>query len=141
MSVESTVRKLLPYTSAGLALALLYVCWTFFSRWNDNSAIDRSAAAAKAKAEAKIVEMYGSGNLKILNFYVTPGVILRGQKGLLCYGVSNAQTVRIEPGVEPVKPSISRCIEIGPRKDTEYKLTAEDAAGHSETKSLLVRVQ
>ena len=53
MSVESTVRKLLPYTSAGLALALLYVCWTFFSRWNDNSAIDRSAAAAKAKAEAK----------------------------------------------------------------------------------------
>ena len=141
MSVESTVRKLLPYTSAGLALALLYVGWTFFSRWNDNSAIDRSAAAAKAKAEAKIVEMYGSGNLKILNFYVTPGVILRGQKGLLCYGVSNAQTVRIEPGVEPVKPSISRCIEIAPRKDTNYTLTAKDAAGHSETKSLFVRVQ
>ena len=141
MSVESIVRKLLPYTTAGLVLALLYVGWIFFSRWNDNRAIEQSAASGKARAEAKIVEMYGSGNLKILNFYVTPGVILRGQKGLLCYGVSNAQTVRIEPGVEPVKPSISRCIEIAPQKDTNYTLAAEDAAGHRETKSLLVRVQ
>ena len=141
MSAESILRKLLPYSSAGLVIALLYVAWTFLSRWHDTRGLERYAEHEKARADAKIVEMYGSGNLKILNFYVTPGVILRGQKGLLCYGVSNAQTVRIEPGVEPVKPSISRCIEIAPRKDTEYKLTAEDAAGHSETKSLLVRVQ
>ena len=141
MSAESTLRKLLPYTTAGLAIAILYVAWTFFSRWHDNSVIQRSADAEKAKAEAKIVEMYGSGKLKVLNFYATPGIVARGRKGLICYGVANAKTVRIEPGVEALAPSISRCVEISPLKDTQYTLTAEDESGHSETKSVLVKVQ
>ena len=141
MSVESTVRKLLPYTSAGLALALLYVGWTFFSRWNDNSAIDRSAAAAKARAEAKIVEMYGSGNLKILNFYVTPGVVKPGQNALVCYGVVNATTVRLDPAVERVYPALNRCFEVAPRRKTRYTLTAEDAVGHTATESFVLEVK
>jgi len=140
LSLESTLRKLFPYTTAGVVIALLYVGWIFFSRWNDNHEIERAAEDRKAKAQAKIVEMYGSGKLTILNFYVTPGLILKGKKGMLCYGVSNALTVRIEPGVEGVKPALSRCVEIAPAKDTEYKITAEDAAGHLETKTLLVRV-
>ena len=141
MSAESTLRKLLPYTSAGLAISLVYVAWTFFSRWHDTRALERAADAEKARANAKIVEMYGSGNLKILHFYATPGVIPRGGKGLLCYGVSNAKTVRIEPGVEPLKPSISRCLEISPAADTRYSFTAEDESGHSAAASVLVRVQ
>src|SRR5436190_1813875 len=111
MSAESTLRKLLPFTTVGLALALLYVGWTFYSRWNYARAAKQAAEHERAKANAKIVEMYGSGNLKILNFYATPGILRRGQKGLVCYGVSNATTVRIEPGVEALKPSMSRCVE------------------------------
>jgi hypothetical protein len=141
VSAESAIRKLLPYTSAGLAIAILYVGWTFLSRWNDNRSRDRAADAERSKADAKIVEMYGSGNLKILNFYATPGVLKRGQKGLICYGVSNAKTVRIEPGVEPVTPSISRCVEIAPGADTKYTLAAEDESGHSAAQSVLVRVR
>ena len=141
MTTEGLVRKLLPYTSAALALALLYVAWTFFSRWNDNRHNERAAEADKAKSDAKIVEMYGSGNLKILNFYATPSVIRRGGKGLLCYGVSNAKTVKIEPAVEAVAPSISRCVEISPKQDTRYTLTAADEAGHSSTAFVMVRVQ
>jgi len=141
LSAESIVRKLLPYSSAGLAIALLYVAWTFLSRWHDTRGLERAAEHEKARADAKIVEMYGSGNLKILHFYVTPGVILRGRKGLLCYGVSNAQAVRIEPEIEPLKPSISRCLEIAPWVDTRYKLTAEDESGHSATMTVLVRVK
>ena len=141
MSAESILRKLLPYSSAGLVIALLYVAWTFLSRWHDTRGLERAAEHEKARADAKIVEMYGSGNLKILHFYVTPGVILRGQKGLLCYGVSNANTVRIDPGVEPLKPSISRCLEISPAANTRYKLTAEDESGHTATTSVLVRVK
>jgi len=140
LSLESTLRKLLPYTTAGVVIALLYVGWIFFSRWNDNHEIERAAEDQKARANAKIVDMYGSGKLKILNFYVTPGVIIKGTKGMLCYGVSDAVTVRIEPRVEDVKPALSRCVEIAPVKDTEYKITAEDAAGHVETKKLMVRV-
>ena len=138
MRAEGIIRKLLPYTSAALALAVLYVAWTFFSRWNDNRASERAGEAEKAKADAKIVEMYGSGNLKILNFYASPGVIRRGGKGLLCYGVTNAKTVRIEPGIEALAPSISRCVEISPAKDTTYTLTATDEAGHSATQSVAV---
>ena len=141
MSAESTLRKLLPYSSAGLAIAILYVAWTFFSRWHNSSAVERTKDAEKARANAKIVEIYGNGNLKIMHFYGMPGVIRRGHKGLLCYGVANAKTVRIDPVVEPVKPSISRCIEISPTADTEYKFTADDESGHSATASVLVRVQ
>jgi len=141
LSVESTLRKLLPYSSAGLVIAILYVAWTFFSRWHNTSSVERTANAEKARANAKIVEIYGNGSLKIMHFYAMPGVIRRGQKGLLCYGVANAKTVRIDPGVEPVKPSISRCLEISPAADTEYTFTAEDESGHSATASVLVRVQ
>ena len=141
MSAESILRKLLPYSSAGLVIAILYVAWTFLSRWHDTRGLESAAEREKARADAKIVEMYGSGNLKILHFYVTPGVILRGQKGLLCYGVSNAKTVRIDPGVEPLKPSISRCLEIAPAADTRYTLAAEDESGHTATTSVLVRVK
>jgi len=141
LSAESILRKLLPYSSAGLVIALLYVAWTFLSRWHDTRGLEGAAEREKARADAKIVEMYGSGNLKILHFYVTPGVIPHGRKGLLCYGVSNANTVRIDPGIEPVKPSISRCLEISPAADTRYKLTAEDESGHSATTTVLVRVK
>jgi len=141
VSLGSVLRKLLPYTTAALCVSLVYVAWTFFSRWNSNRAIERAAEAQKARANARVVEMYGSGDLKILSFYGVPGIVRRGQKGLLCYGVSSAQSVRIEPGVEPLKPAISRCVDISPAADTRYTLTAEDAAGHKATQSVLVRVQ
>lgn len=137
----SVIRKMLPYTTVACVLALLYSGWTLFSRWNENRANERAAEAGRARANAKIVEMYGSGNLKILNFYATPGSIRPGEKTLLCFGVANAASVRIEPGVEPVKPSLSRCVPIAPRERTEYKLTAEDAAGHKETASIVIQVK
>jgi len=64
----------------------------------------------------------------------------RGEHTLLCYGVNDAKTVRLEPSVEEVWPSFTRCIQVSPRKDTEYKLTAEDAAGHSVSQSVTIRV-
>jgi hypothetical protein len=124
-----------------LALAALYVGWVFFSRWSENRTAEQAAEAARARDNAKIVEMYGSGELKILNFYTTADTIRHGGKTLLCYGVSNAAAVRIEPGVEPLRPSLSRCVEVTPRQDTQYTLTAEDAAGHRSTATLVVRVK
>jgi hypothetical protein len=132
------IRKVLWFT---MGLAGLYLAWTFYSRWNQNREVERAAEAERAKANAKIVELYGSGSLKILNFYTTKGTIDRGEKTLLCYGVSNAAVVHIEPGVEPLKPSLSRCIEIAPRQDTQYTLTAEDAAGHHVTATFAVHVK
>jgi len=135
------IRRILPYSSALSALAVLYVAWIFFSRWHDERARERAAAEASARSNAKIVEMYGSGKLKVLNFYATSGTIRRGEKTLLCYGVANAVTVRIEPGVEPLKPSLSRCVEVAPRVETRYTLTAEDASGNRQVRELVVGVR
>jgi hypothetical protein len=55
--------------------------------------------------------------------------------------VANAKTVKIEPFVESIKPSLSRCVGISPKKTTEYTITAEDGAGHSVTETTTVKVQ
>jgi hypothetical protein len=48
--------------------------------------------------------------------------------------------VRIEPEVGDLHPALSYCLEVAPRKETEYKLTAEDGAGHTATASLAIKV-
>ena len=79
-------------------------------------------------------------DLKILTFYANPS-IHAGEKALICYGVANATSVRIEPGVESVWPSLSHCISAAPLKTTEYTLTAGDALGHSVSQKIVVKVQ
>jgi hypothetical protein len=69
---------------------------------------------------------YGS-HVKIVQFYTTTGTITKGRKALLCYSVVNATVVRLDPPVESVWPSMSRCFEIAPVRSTRYTLTAEGA--------------
>ena len=140
MKPVSLIRKLLPYTSATFVLALLYLSWTFYSRWNNSHSLQKAAEAEKAKADAQIVKTY-AGELKILNFYTPAGTIRHGAKALLCYSVAGAAKVRIEPGVEPLQPSLSRCVEVAPAKNTLFTLTAEDESGHSATETLTIRVE
>ena len=64
----------------------------------------------------------------------------RAAAPLVCYGVSNASAVRIEPRLGETWPSTGRCMEVTAAKDTEYKLTAQDSAGHEETRTLNLHV-
>jgi len=108
----------------------------------ENRRIETAAAeAAKVKAQREIAQIYGDGQLKILNFYVAPGVITRGQKALVCYGTANAGSVRLEPAVERMYPALSRCFEVAPAHDTRYTLVAEDAKGHIVKESFLLQVK
>jgi len=133
---------MLPYLTAGVALAALYTVYVFGSRWLENRRLETAAAeAAKAKAQREIAQIYGDGQLKILNFYVAPGVISRGQKALVCYGTANAGSVRLEPAVERMYPALSRCFEVAPAHDTRYTLVAEDAKGHIARESFLLQVK
>ncbi len=134
------LRRLLPYTSIAVVLALAYAGWTLLSRRHTDHANERAAQAEKAKADRKIVAAYGDGHLKILTFYASPPVLKTGEKGLLCYGVANATSVRIEPQITAMTPSLSRCIEVAPKLNTEYKLTAQDTAGQSESRSVAISV-
>jgi len=62
---------------------------------------------------------------RITQFYATTPATPRGESATLCYGVDNALAVRIDPPVEPLKPSLIRCISVTPSETTTYTLTAK----------------
>ncbi len=136
-----SIRKLLPYMAILCGVAALYAAWTFYSRWNSNRELRAAAAAQKIEATRKENDLLGGGKLKILSFYADPAVLARGQRGRLCYGVANAKSARIEPAVERIWPSLGRCVDIAPKGETTYTLTAEDAQGNSASQSLNVTMR
>ena len=91
------IRRLLPFVTAAVVVAASYTIYVFASRWSENRRLENAAAqAARIKAQREIAQIYGDGELKILNFYAAPGLISRGQKALVCYGTANATSVRLE---------------------------------------------
>ena len=129
------------YTSILLVVAIMYAGWVLFSRLQEARDIEKRARENERTEAARTYEMLGGGSFEILNFYAAPGVIHRGESAQLCYGVSNARTVRLEPQTAEVWPSQARCVEISPKKDTTYTLTADDGHGNTRTSSLTVRVR
>jgi hypothetical protein len=136
------IRKLSPYVTASVAVAALYTAYVFGSRWLENRRIETAAEeAARIKAQREIAQIEGGGQLKILQFYATPGLIGRGQRALVCYGTVNATSVRLEPSEERMYPALSRCFEVAPSRDTRYTLIAEDANGHTARQSFVLQVK
>ena len=122
-----------------LLLAVIYVGWVFFSRRQVNQALEEKAATERRAKARQTFEMMGGNRFDILGFYADPVSIRPGETAELCYSVSNAKSVRLEPPSEPVWPAFSRCVHVSPHKTTAYTLTAEDAAGH--TKSATVKIE
>ena len=56
-------------------------------------------------------------------------------------GVVNAKEVRLDPPVEKVWPSMSRCFDVAPANTPHYTLTAEAADHKPVTASLDITVQ
>lgn len=134
-------KQLVRWTWIPVLVAFAYAAWVLYSRQAENRRLEEQAVQERAAEDQKVLEKLGSGRLKILMFYANPPVVGRGEKTLLCYGVSNATTVRIEPNVAGVGPSISRCVEVSPKGDTTYTLTAEGADASKETGTVSVRVK
>jgi hypothetical protein len=128
-----------------LTAAVLYLGWTFLGRhladqrWTQ--ARQRLQPAPTAEREAEFQRTYGGSDLKIVQFFARDAVILEGQRTVICYGVLNARTVRVDPPVAALSPSLSHCIEAAPQRDTRYTLTAENAAGAAVTSSLEIQVR
>jgi hypothetical protein len=77
---------------------------------------------------------------KILSFYPRDSTVTEGGMTVLCYGVSNAKSVRIDPPVEGVSPALTRCVEVRPPKgETRYTLTAVGPDGQSISQSVTIR--
>ncbi len=107
-------RNPLLYTSFLLAIAALYVGWVFFSRRQDRREFEEKAAAKKREEDRRAVEMMGGNRFEILS---------------------------LEPQNNPVWPSLARCVDVAPKKDTTYTLTIEDGKGNTKTATLTVQVR
>lgn len=142
---KSAFLNPLLYSSALVVIVSLVVGWIMLSRWLENRDFDRRAAQERAAKQREMdrlaIEQLGGKEFAILNFYASPGTIGRGETSQLCYGVSNAKAVKLEPQSSPVWPSPSRCVDVFPTKDTTYTLTIQDASGNTKTATLEVRVR
>ncbi len=139
---KSIFRNPFVYTTALIAVAVVYLGFVFFSRWEENREIEERAKAKEREEAARAVEMMGGNRLEIQSFSGSPGILRRGETAQLCYGVANAKTVRIDPPPkEPVWPSYARCVNVAPTKDTTYTLTVEDGKGNSKTEKLTIQVK
>jgi hypothetical protein len=120
----------------------LYIGWVFYSRLLANQAIADKAAEKQRARDQQTFEMMGGNRFDILDYSANPATIQPGEKSSLCYSVSNAKTVNIEPQTEePVWPAFSRCVHVSPRKTTKYTLTIDDGAGHTKNATVEVKVQ
>jgi len=122
------------------ALALAYVGGVFYMRWNSNRVIEERAAETQRSHDQKVFQAMGGDRFAILNFYAYPGVIRRGDSTTLCYSVSNAKSVTLEPQTNAVWPAFERCVSVSPRKTTTYTFTATDAAGYTKSATAVVEV-
>jgi len=114
-------------------VSVLYAGWVVYQRrggWQSGT----------PRAERDPMAAYGN-RVKILHFYTSTPEIPRGGKALLCYGVVNAASVRLEPPSESVWPAMSRCFEAAPSTTTRYTLTAvgSDQANASESLEVVVK--
>ena len=120
----------------------LYVGWVFYSRAQANQAIVEKAAQRERSQDQQTFEAMGGNRFEILSYTADPGTIQAGERTSLCYSVSNAKSVNIEPQTdEPVWPAFSRCVHVSPRKTTKYTLTIADGAGHTKIATVEVQVR
>jgi hypothetical protein len=142
---KSLLRNPLLYTSAVVVVALLGVVYVMFSRWQEHRSIDRHTTeqrAEKQREEDRVaLEQLGGKDFAILSFYASPTVIRRGESAQLCYGVSNAKSVKLEPQPQPVWPSAAHCVDVSPIKSITYTLTIVDATGATKSQTVELKVR
>src|ERR1700736_888575 len=133
-------RALLTFSTVALIASILYVAWIFGSRWLAQRRLQQAIHNNEVDSARKVVEQYASGHLRILAFYANPPSLKRGEQANLCFGLDSAEWVRIEPGVQPLKPALTRCVSISPAATTEYTLTAGGAGGKTVSQTVTVSV-
>lgn len=139
-------HRILRYTWIAVAIAAIYAVAVIAYRWQQNSDYQartkEQAAAAQRQEDQQSLDTLGGSEFKIVSFYAMPGDIHRGDSTQLCYGVANAQSVTIRPDTgRQTWPSLTRCIDVVPKKTTTYILTAKDAHGKTQTASLTINVR
>jgi hypothetical protein len=139
---SSGLRNFLLASAVVLLLGGSYVGWVFYSRQEADRAVTEKAAEKQRAQNQETVDAMGGNRFAILSFSADAVVEAAGEPVSLCYSVSNAKAVKIEPPPEELTwPAFSRCVHVSPRKTTTYTLTIDDGAGHTKTAAVEVRVR
>lgn len=77
---------------------------------------------------------------QITMFYTSTPVVGKGQEAILCYGVTGATRLTLEPAEAAVAPSPNRCVEVHPAKSQSYTLTARGVDGREMSQTVEVQV-
>jgi hypothetical protein len=126
-----------------LVAALSYLGWVFYARSEQNRLFEQRAAAkaaAQRERDKQAFQGMGGNSFAILSFFATPASVSRGDESELCYSVSNAKTVSIDPPVGDVWPAFDHCVSVRPPKTTTYTITIGDAAGRTKSTSTTLEV-
>jgi hypothetical protein len=142
---KALFRNPLFYTSCVIVFIALYVGWVFFSRYRENQAIRRKAVEERTEKQREsdraAIEQLGGSDFAIQSFYASPGIIRRKQSSQICYNVSNAKTVTLDPPDANVWPSHYRCFDVTPSKTTTYTLTITGQNGQTQSATLTIKVE
>jgi hypothetical protein len=126
-------------------VVLAYVGYTLWARHTENADLAYKQQAEKSaeqrESDAATVQELGGSDFKIMAFYASPGFIHRGDSVDMCYGVSNAKTVKLDPAEGRVWPSANRCLQVTPKKTTTYTLTIDDGKGDTANQQLTITVK
>lgn len=138
---KSFFGQYLAISSVAILVVAGYVGWIFYSRWQDDHALEQKAAAQRRAQDEQTVAGMGGNRFEILGLYANPASIHTGDTADICYSVSNAKTVTLEPQTHEVWPAFSHCVQVAPKKTTVYTFTAEDGVGHRKTEQVKVEVR
>jgi hypothetical protein len=120
--------------------AVLYLGWVFGIQRNGFGIGSPALQATNTAAKKEFDRTYSGDAAKIINFYPRDSVLVEGNKTVLCYGVTNAKSVKIDPPVDGVSPALSRCVEVEPKRETQYTLTATGADGRTVSQSTTIQI-
>ena len=123
-----------------IAIAASGLGWVAWQRHESRLRLEHSVRAGQERGGGRQADDAGTA-VRITQFYARAGEITRGELNVICYGVRNARSVRLEPPVERVSPTPARCISIEPEQDTTYTLVAEGDGGERVSESFGVRVK
>jgi hypothetical protein len=144
MKSPHALRNLWLGFGAVVLIVLAFVGYTFWSRHSENADLAYKQEAARSaqqrESDATAVEELGGSDFKILAFYASPGSIHRGDTVDMCYGVSDAKSVKLDPPEANVWPSANRCMQVTPKKTTTYTLTIDDGKGNTANQQLTITV-
>jgi hypothetical protein len=122
----------------GLSLTVARLGWVWMARHDARLRLESATQARQGRVYQSSPDDAAVG---ITQFYARSGEVTAGDPNLICYGVRNARSVRIEPPIENLTPAMNRCFFIEPQQDTTYTLVAEGTNGSLVSESFQVRVK